>query len=250
MRADLSGLVAFQAKAPEKPNYTKEGVLDYRMKRLVEIANPFITPESHLCDVGCEDGKVTVKLNSNHLYGISEEGAALDWAKKRGVNAIACELEDGSQYPYENEQFDIITCFDVLEHCLRTDFVLNEINRILKMNGLFICSVPNTATLAALLYFFLDLPAPFSAKYKCNHYRDFTSRMLRGIVKIHGFEVLHTEGTFINPFLGGFSRWVARKIPRFAGDITVVCRKTSVRSITDCYIISSSELLDYFKTGT
>ena len=59
--------------------------------------------------------------------------------KKDGVVYLFSQAEN---LPIQNEKFDIITAFDVLEHVLDFDKALVEIERVCKKNGLIIINLP------------------------------------------------------------------------------------------------------------
>jgi len=50
---------------------------------------------------------------------------------------------DAQQMPFTNNSFDMIVSFETIEHLERYEHFLRECNRILKDNGMFICSTPN-----------------------------------------------------------------------------------------------------------
>ena len=45
--------------------------------------------------------------------------------------------------PFENKSVDIAICTEVIEHVIDPKVVLNELNRIIKDDGLIIISIPN-----------------------------------------------------------------------------------------------------------
>lgn len=49
---------------------------------------------------------------------------------------------DGEKIPFEDNSVDCIMATEVLEHCHTPEDLLNEINRVLKPDGLFFCTVP------------------------------------------------------------------------------------------------------------
>lgn len=55
---------------------------------------------------------------------------------------ILWDLNNGP-YPIPDEEFDVIECFDVIEHVNDIPFVFNECFRILKPNGTFILTTPH-----------------------------------------------------------------------------------------------------------
>jgi SAM-dependent methyltransferase len=51
-------------------------------------------------------------------------------------------LYDGKKIPFDNDYFDSIVCFEVLEHVFNPDQFLKEANRVLKPGGSAIFTVP------------------------------------------------------------------------------------------------------------
>ena len=49
---------------------------------------------------------------------------------------------DGKTIPFNSEEFDIIVCFEVLEHVFNLEEVLNEMRRVLKPGGQLLISLP------------------------------------------------------------------------------------------------------------
>lgn len=96
-------------------------------------------------DVGGGDGTLATlfrKHNNNNITIIDISDAAIDLARNRGFEAIKVDLAN-EKYPFENETFDCIFCIEVIEHLKNPDHCLNEIQRLLKKNGVLIISTPN-----------------------------------------------------------------------------------------------------------
>lgn len=49
---------------------------------------------------------------------------------------------DGKTLPFEDNHFDVVVSFEVLEHVFNIDEVLTEINRVLKPDGQLLISIP------------------------------------------------------------------------------------------------------------
>jgi ubiquinone/menaquinone biosynthesis C-methylase UbiE len=62
--------------------------------------------------------------------------------KPQRKDIIRHDLND--KLPFKNNSFDIVSCIDSLEHVKNVSLVFLEANRILKKNGVFIVTVPNT----------------------------------------------------------------------------------------------------------
>ncbi|MEM3393038.1 MAG: class I SAM-dependent methyltransferase [Candidatus Bathyarchaeia archaeon] len=62
-------------------------------------------------------------------------------------------LSDAKYMPFKQSSFDLITCFETIEHLYNPELMINEAYRILKPNGVFIISTP--------------IPGLFSFYYSC-----------------------------------------------------------------------------------
>lgn len=108
----------------------------------------------NLLDVGCSIGLFLkiVSENSKHkwrLLGIDINGRAIHIAKTLSkANFHKASLRNAR---FDNNFFDCITCFDVLEHDSKINENLQSIKRILKKNGLLVIQLPNYRSLMAYL---------------------------------------------------------------------------------------------------
>ena len=57
-------------------------------------------------------------------------------------------IKPNQELPFDNETFDVITMLQVLEHVGNEAFAINEVKRLLKRNGVFICSTPHQGIFA------------------------------------------------------------------------------------------------------
>ncbi len=82
------------------------------------------------------------------------------WLVKNGYeNVKSCDIDDYRSYsldipfekidvsfekfPYDDGEFDVIFCLNVLEHVENPFNMFREVNRVLKSNGLFVIAIPN-----------------------------------------------------------------------------------------------------------
>ena len=96
-----------------------------------------------LLDLGCSSGSFLefMRGESWKLYGIemSEEGAKAARAKS-GAEVFVGNILDA---PFPRESFDVITCFDVLEHLYEPRRVMARVGEWLRPGGIFYVLVPN-----------------------------------------------------------------------------------------------------------
>jgi SAM-dependent methyltransferase len=75
-------------------------------------------------------------------FGFDVSLFALKNARKRfpEIKIFCGDLEKG--LTFASNSFDVITAFDILEHCKNLDFILDEIKRVLKKEGILLLTIP------------------------------------------------------------------------------------------------------------
>jgi ubiquinone/menaquinone biosynthesis C-methylase UbiE len=53
---------------------------------------------------------------------------------------------NGARLPFDNAIFDLVTCFEVIEHVANQDEIVNEVRRVLKPDGVALISTPDKKT--------------------------------------------------------------------------------------------------------
>jgi len=87
-------------------------------------------------DLGCRDGYWSERLKEKG-YAVN----SLD-IEPNYPGAIAHSLEDGIPFPDQSQ--DLIWCTEVIEHLYRPEFLIQEIERVLKPSGRAILTTPNS----------------------------------------------------------------------------------------------------------
>jgi SAM-dependent methyltransferase len=82
-------------------------------------------------------------IKGTTFVDISE--VSLQKLERLGGKVVKSDLQ--AKLPFENESFDLILCFEVLEHLPNDDFVLSELYRLLAPDGNILLSVPIDPTL-------------------------------------------------------------------------------------------------------
>ncbi len=137
----------------------------------------------HLLDIGCSSGGFlsTMKTPGWNLHGIEMEESTAQRARvTTGANVFVGDVLDA---PYLAGTFDVITCFDVLEHVYSPREFLTKVLEWLKPGGIFYAMMPNIDSWEARLFgshwFGLELP---------RHITHFSPRSLRYLLTGVGFE--------------------------------------------------------------
>ncbi len=111
----------------------------------------FLRNEDKILDIGCNYGSLLNKISNNsfnNLYGIDVNKINIE----KGLNLypkLKHKLKHyfGEKIPFDNESFDKILMFDVLEHIPEIQIYLsNEVKRVMKKNSILIIQTPNKYT--------------------------------------------------------------------------------------------------------
>ncbi len=101
-----------------------------------------LTP-GRILDVGCGLGFFLSAINSQwEKYGVEISEFASDYARQHfpDINVFTGEL---SQAQYDDDFFDVVYLYHVIEHVENPEALLKEIHRILKTDGILIIGTPN-----------------------------------------------------------------------------------------------------------
>ena len=116
-------------------------------RRWVKIIHKY-KEAGKLLDVGCGPGFFLAYAERYYdAHGIDSSEYAIRKAKQRTKAKLS--VGDATDLDYKNDYFDIVTCFDLLEHLPNPELALQEFYRVLKNEGILIIRVPNTSSLGA-----------------------------------------------------------------------------------------------------
>lgn len=97
-----------------------------------------------LLDIGCGKGFFLERAEKSYeTYGIDISEYAIEQAHPR-LHNTKLYIGDADQLDFDRDYFDIITCFDLLEHLDSPELAIKKCYLILREGGLFIFRVPNT----------------------------------------------------------------------------------------------------------
>jgi len=148
-------------KKSDKSLYNKDYFIERYERRWLKGYKPFfhnfwirylkkIKSKGKLLDIGCGEGFFLYWAEKYwEIYGVDISEYAISKAKKRlkSSNLTVYDINDGLDF-YKDSYFDIITVFDVLAHLENPDFLLSEISRIIKNEGILIISTPNLSSIS------------------------------------------------------------------------------------------------------
>ncbi len=121
---------------------SSDNPLHQRLLSAYLIAKPYI--QGDLLELGCGEGRGVSELAplASKYTAIDKIGEVIE---QLSANFPAHDFQQGHfpPMPYENESFDTIVSFQVIEHIQNDHLFLKEIARILKPGGKALISTPN-----------------------------------------------------------------------------------------------------------
>lgn len=178
-------------------------------------------------DIGCGDARSyhrKVMETARELHGIDISTEAVARALRKGVRARTHDISTGA-LPYPDGTFDLITCFEVLEHLLDPKSAVRAMYRALRPGGRLLVSVPNAGYFRERLITLStgEVPAgitDFANPWMAPHIRFFTRGKLTALLRAAGFTVERVRGKGNTSLLdgldmlGGPGRFLARQVKR------------------------------------
>lgn len=108
-------------------------------------------------DIGCALGfQLKVAQKYFDVYGFDASEYAIREAKKIVPNAKTIVHNAEDKFPYSSNYFDVIICFDVLEHVRSLEKVVLNVRRCLKNNGILFLSTPDKNFIRNILFHYPD----------------------------------------------------------------------------------------------
>ena len=164
-----------------------------------------------MLDLGCSSGGFLgfFRGDSWKLYGIEMSVDCARRAEERsGAHVFVGDIPDA---PFPPESFDVITCFDVLEHLYEPRHVMDKIAEWLKPGGIFYVQVPNIDSAEARVFgtYWHGLELP-------RHLFHYSPSSLRNLANAAGLREVSLE-TRRNSAVGTSLRYVWDDVFRVVG---------------------------------
>jgi 2-polyprenyl-3-methyl-5-hydroxy-6-metoxy-1,4-benzoquinol methylase len=138
---DIRILADFYSKHHLNGNRRNQSVSEEKRSQLFK---EWMGKNNKVLDMGCRDGILTRHfIEHNEVTGLDIDKQALEACREN--LKIEIKWADFSlQVPIPTSSFDVVVAGEVIEHLPYPEITISEISRILKPEGLFIGSVPNS----------------------------------------------------------------------------------------------------------
>ncbi len=158
-------------------------VKNYTLPRKFLLVNKY-SKGKKILDIGCGTGDFLNLFNKKgwETHGIEPNEKARNFANSK--HNLLNIKDDNYIKCIENEYFDVITMWHVLEHVPSVNEKLDDIKRILKTDGILIIAVPNADSFDAKIY------SEFWAGYDIpRHLYHFTINTIDKLLAKHRFSI-------------------------------------------------------------
>jgi 2-polyprenyl-3-methyl-5-hydroxy-6-metoxy-1,4-benzoquinol methylase len=134
-------------EAPERfdPQFMRGRLIEAEHLARYWWAAPFVEGKRVL-DAGCGTAygsDILARSGAAKVVGVDIDEEMLDAVSNLLHEAVSLIGADVRDLPFENDSFDVVVCFEVIEHVDEPEAVLDEFARILPARGLLVVSSPN-----------------------------------------------------------------------------------------------------------
>ena len=224
----------------------KSMVRDYQDQ--VKDLLPLLNHHDRLLEIGCSSGfflKAALKLGFKEVWGVEPGEEAVRRADPSISPHIVNALFRGDLFPAES--FDLICCFQVLDHLLDPNAVLRDVFTLLRPGGMVLLLNHDIRS------WFPRLLGERCPMYDIEHIYLFDRNTVARLLENNGFDIVHIRNTSNSYTLGyavkmfplprilkspllAMMRWIGAdrwRVRLAAGNMVSVGRKGTTRSCSD-----------------
>jgi 2-polyprenyl-6-hydroxyphenyl methylase/3-demethylubiquinone-9 3-methyltransferase len=195
-----------------------QGIQKKRIEALTEYLK-----ECHkgkkILDIGCQSGWFCDYLYEEGFepYGVDAKEDLIENGKRKYPHIDFKVVDAEKSIPFPADYFDYIWAGDIIEHVGHTDRFVNEINRILRKDGMLILTTPYHGRLKNILIALIKFEKHYDPEFQ--HYRFYTVKSLRNVLTKRGFNIEKIKLLGNLPFLAQSIFLVAKKVKQSQGEV-------------------------------
>lgn len=160
-------------------------------KKFKKVAQ-WISPNSKVLDIGCNEGKIRAYLKESVYYGVDLDKQAVKKLNSEGIKAKAVDLNK-SEIPFKSVSFDYILLLDVLEHLTDPRKIISSLKKSSSLNAKIIISLPNDYHLLNKIRFLFNKPLTEDVFSPTGHLHYFPIKTGEEFLKSNNLKILDKE---------------------------------------------------------
>lgn len=145
---------------------------------------------SHILDIGCAGGfmtnKIALMFPKSKVYGIDVYPDAIAYAKSQFPH-IHFKSADAHHLPFAKDSFDLVVCYETIEHVLDPKKILKEMKRVIKKDGTVIIAMDSGNLMFRIVWLFWE--KTFGRAWQGAHLHPFNHQDLEEIIEGAGFKI-------------------------------------------------------------
>jgi SAM-dependent methyltransferase len=105
-----------------------------------------LVTDRRVLDAGCGMGygsAILAEAGASEVVAVDNVEPVVEAARARAPSGVLVQQGDVAQLAFEADSFDVVVCFEVIEHVEEPEAVLDELARVLRPGGLLAISSPN-----------------------------------------------------------------------------------------------------------
>ncbi|MBI2217746.1 MAG: class I SAM-dependent methyltransferase [Candidatus Rokubacteria bacterium] len=108
--------------------------------------------DKQVLEIGCGDGGcIQLLKDRNAVVGVDASESGVRECEARALPAFLADVST-DPLPFDARTFDIVICLETFEHLANPQHAVDEIKRVLRRDGVLVCSIPNPRTGHPYLY--------------------------------------------------------------------------------------------------
>lgn len=149
-----------------------------------------------ILDVGCASGSMTNEISKilpqSKITGIDAYSKAVMYGRKKypHLNLLTA---DAHKIPFKSRNFDLVVCYETIEHVVDPAKVLSEILRVVSKNGRAIVAMDSGRLPFRLIWWIWERTK--GRVWRGAHLHPFKHKELERLIKKSGFKILNKQFT-------------------------------------------------------
>lgn len=144
-----------------------------------------------ILDIGCASGTMTNNIArifpKSKITAVDVYPAAISFAKKKYLY-IHFLVADAHKLPFKDDSFDLVVCYETIEHVVNPKKVLQEIKRVLKKDGSAIIEMDSGSLLFRVVWWIWEKTK--GKVWQGAHLHPFHHTELEKIILKAGFKIV------------------------------------------------------------